>query len=138
MSRKYNHRSIRIHRNYTYGELSRKLNVSKKTIRNWIICGLPVLNDQRPLLVQGKDLVSFLKNKRIPQRLCKLTELYCFKCRRPQPAFGCVAEYLPLTSLSGQLKANCLTCKTVTFKNVSLVQIEQIRPEITVNFPKAI
>lgn len=41
MSPHYNYRNLRIHRNYTYGEISRKLHVSKKTIRNWIVKGLP-------------------------------------------------------------------------------------------------
>lgn|SRR5690606_22834062 len=138
MSLRYNYRNLRIHRNYTYGEISRKLHVSKKTIRNWIVKGLPVMTDQRPYLIRGKDLVAFLKNRRIPQRPCQLTELYCFKCRKPQPADKFIADYLPLTPLSGQLKANCPVCKTLTYKNISLVQIEKIASEITVNFPKAI
>lgn len=138
MSRHYNLRSVRIHRNYTYGEISRNLHVSKKTIRNWIVKGLPVLNDQRPFLIQGKHLIEYLKNKRIPQRPCELTELYCFKCKKPQPASQCVAEYLPMTSLSGQMKAQCPSCKTTTYKNISLVQIDEMAGKISIHFPKAI
>lgn len=138
MSRRYNHRNLRIHRNYTYGEISRKLHISKKTIRNWIVKGLPVLNDQRPFLIQGKDLVDFLKHRRVPQRPCALNELYCFKCRCPNKPFEAIAEYLPLTPLSGQLKANCASCKTVTYKNISLAQVDLIESEIKVNFPKTI
>jgi hypothetical protein len=76
-------RRIKALRSYTIDEAATALRVHRNAVRYWIKrCALPVFTDQRPHLIQGGDLVSFLKGRReAKRRSCGPGQFFCLKCR---------------------------------------------------------
>jgi excisionase family DNA binding protein len=133
------HRLLKAHRSYTVEELARLLLTHKNTIRNWIKCGgLPVIDDRRPTLIKGSELIGFLKARRTSaKKPCGPGFLFCLKCRSPrEPAAG-MADYLPLTSTSGNLSGLCPDCFTLMFRRVALSKLDRVRGNLAVAFPEA-
>ena len=82
--RKYNYRLVKTHRIYTIKELSLILGVHVDTIRTWVRQGLKTVpNTISPILIRGKDLKSFLRERQ-KKRKCKLedNQFYCLRCRQ--------------------------------------------------------
>jgi predicted DNA-binding protein (UPF0251 family) len=52
-----NPRLVKIHRSYTIAEAAGRCEVHRNTVRQWIKRGLPIINDGKPLLIHGRDLV---------------------------------------------------------------------------------
>ena len=66
--RLHNPNLAKIHRNYTVEEVADLYDVFKGTVRAWIIAGLPVINDKRPMLILGSDLVAFHQSRRMKNK----------------------------------------------------------------------
>ncbi|MDP2804005.1 MAG: helix-turn-helix domain-containing protein [Phreatobacter sp.] len=135
--RGYRPGSVSIHRNYTVDEVSRAVGVSKITVRRWIADGLPVIKDQKPMLILGSELVAFFKRSKPKKQTCATHECFCFSCRCPRPpAFGAF-EYRPMGKSGGNLQALCETCTTVMHKRVSHAALEGLKAEFTVTIMQA-
>jgi excisionase family DNA binding protein len=121
-------RRIKTLRSYTIEEVAARLDVHRNTIRSWIKkCRLPVSNDRRPHLIQGGDLVAFLKERRKAKRhRCGPGEFFCLKCRKPQPPAGGMVNYHPLSAVRGTLVGMCPTCGTLMQRFVSLARLAEI------------
>lgn len=119
-----NRRSIKIHRAYTVEAAARATGCARGTIRRWIKSGaLPAIIDHKPHLILGGDLYDYLKRRAASGSKLQLHECYCFKCRTPRvPGMG-MAEYLPLTQTTGNLRALCGTCTTVMHKAIPLAAL---------------
>jgi excisionase family DNA binding protein len=126
-ARNANRRSIKIHRNYTVEEAARTTGCAKGTIRRWIKSGaLPAIADRKPNLILGGDLFDYLKARASSGPKLRLNECYCLKCRAPrEPALG-MADYVPLTPTTGNLRALCGICSTVMHKAVALAALAGI------------
>jgi hypothetical protein len=74
-------RRIKTLRSYTIDEAATALRVHRNAVRYWIKrCALPVFTDHRPHLIQGGDLVSFLKGRREAKRQsCGPGQFFCLK-----------------------------------------------------------
>jgi excisionase family DNA binding protein len=120
-ARSPNRRSIKIHRNYTVEEAARATGCAKGTIRRWIkSSALPTITDRKPNLILGGDLFDYLKARATSGPKLQLSECYCLKCRAPrEPALG-MADYVPLTPTTGNLRALCSICTTVMHKAIPL------------------
>ena len=127
MPRKAKWRAIKRHRSYTVDEAARALFVTKATIRNWIKDGLPVLNDQRPLLILGHFLINYLKDRAPKKQTCALDECFCLACRMPQKAAFRTFECKPLNASTSNLRALCSRCSTVMHKRVSTSNLERLK-----------
>ena len=127
MARRNGWRAVKSHESYTVEEAARNQGVAKGTVRRWQKIGLPSLNEKRPCLILGGDLVDFLKGRKRPKQTCRPEECYCFKCKAPRKAALSDAEYKPITPTNGQLIALCETCTTVMHKRVSLATLEALR-----------
>ena len=112
-------RRIKTHRSYTVEECAQTLGVCRATVRRWLKRGLPAIDDRKPALIPGGDLIDYLKNRQAPRHRCKSNECFSMKCREPgSPALN-MADYLPLTSSTGNLRALCSVCGKIMHKAVS-------------------
>src|SRR5205814_10484186 len=112
MHRHPNPRLVKIHFSYTVEEIARILKLHKNTVRNWVKQeGLATIDNQRPTLIHGGDLVRFLQARRKGgKQPCPPGHMYCVKCRSPRRPAGAMADYLPIISTSGNLRALCPEC----------------------------
>lgn len=132
-----NGRLIKTHRCYTVAEAAQALGVAKVTVRRYLKVGLPCLDDQRPLLILGKDLKDFLNEKRKQKQSCRIDECYCMSCKAPRkPAFDEV-EVHPTKGGRGNMHALCNVCSTVMHKAVSADGLKALRANLTVTTVQA-
>jgi hypothetical protein len=130
-----NHRRVKIHRSYTVEEVAGLLGTHKNTVRTWVKGGLTTIDQKRPMLILGRDLVEFLQKRRaINKKTCKPGELYCVRCRVPRPAGGDMAEYSPVNEKTGNLKAICPVCEAIMNRRVSLAKIGEVSGNIDITF----
>jgi hypothetical protein len=139
MGRHPNPRLVKIHRSYTVEEVARILRKHKNTVRAWIKQGLRPIDGRRPTLIHGLELVSFLQNRRTSgKQPYPPGYMYCLKCRSPkQPAAG-MADYLPISDTSGNLRAFCPDCGKFMHRRVSLAKLNVVGAGLDIAFPQAV
>lgn len=133
-----NPRRVKTHRNYSVEEVARLLGVHKNTVRDWIrLRGLATVKDQqRPQLVLGHELAEFLtKRRQANKRPCAPGQIYCVRCRVPQLPAGAMADYVPITTKSGNLVGICPVCETLMHRRVSLARLGDVRGVLEVSLP---
>jgi Helix-turn-helix domain len=137
--RRPNHRLVKIHRNYSVEEVARLLNIHKNTVRQWVKSGLPTIDDKRPILIRGRELIAFLQIRRAGRKQpCRAGQMYCVRCRCPQfPAAGMV-EYRPLNGRVANVRGICPDCNSMMHRCVSMARIEQFVEKADITFPQAL
>lgn len=133
-----NHRLVKIHRSYTVEEVAELYGNHKNTVRGWVKAGLATTDDQRPMLILGHDLATFLMARRLKnKRPCKPGEIYCVRCRTTKQPAGEMADYQPISEKFGNLVAICPDCNGMINRRVSLAKIDLVRGKIEISFPQA-
>lgn len=133
-----NYRRVKIHRSYSVTEIADLFGLHKNTVRRWIKEGLSTIDNQRPMLILGRELAAFLKARRVKKKKrCKPGQLYCVRCRSPKYPAGNMADYSPVDEKAGRLTAICPVCDTLIHQYVSSAKIGKICEKIEVTFPKA-
>ena len=134
--RRPNPRLAKIHRNYTVDEVARTLGTHKNTVRAWITKGLPTIDSRRPTLIHGLDLARFLETRRKgAKQTCGPGQIYCVKCRFPKTPAGRMADYIPITATSGNLRGICPDCEILIHRRVSRAKLDSVRGNLEVAFP---
>jgi hypothetical protein len=134
--KRLNARRVKIHRSYTVDEAARLFGVHKNTVRAWIKSGLQSVDNRRPILILGRNLASFLLSRREQARQrCQSGQLYCVRCRAPKNPSHRMAEYIPITSRTGNLRGRCPDCGTLMHRRVSLPNLEAAASDLEVSFP---
>jgi excisionase family DNA binding protein len=136
--KRINPRLAKLHRAYSVVELANLLGVHKRTVRNWIIAGLPTVDGSRPVLIHGSEFQKWWGSRRkAAKRPLKPGQFYCLKCRQPKsPALGMV-EYVATNATTGNLKALCETCETLMHRRARLDCIGAIMPGLNVRRTEA-
>ncbi|GIU13543.1 MULTISPECIES: helix-turn-helix domain-containing protein [unclassified Shewanella] len=138
MSSRNNPNRIKIHRSYTVMDVSATLGVHPKTVRNWIRAGLSVIDETRPLLIQGTDLKLYLKQKRKTyQHRCELGEMYCFKCNQPKVPSIKSVKFIAKPAGMAQMTGRCGECGKWANKYVSWRDVNQIWTDLGGKLPIA-
>ena len=131
-------RLVKIHRSYTVEEAADLFSVHKNTIRAWIKVGLPVIDRKRPTVIHGLALRDFLSLRRTKNRqACQAGQIYCVRCRAPKQPAGDMAEYLPISATSGNLRGICPDCEALIHRRVNLERIGLIQGHLDVTIPVA-
>jgi hypothetical protein len=118
LKKKHTHNVRRVKRleQYTAQELASLFQVHKNTVSNWMRKGLRKIDDQKPHLFRGADVIAFLQKRQSSRKhSCAAHEFYCFKCKAPRTPWGGLVERYSLTPAKVQLKALCAVCEgTIT------------------------
>ena len=134
-----NPRLAKIHRNYTVEEVATLFGIHRNTVREWVKRGLPTSDDKRPMLILGRDLITFLKERRAKnKRTCKPGEIYCVRCREPKAPAGDMADYEPQTETLGNLVAICSSCESLIYRRVNVNKLDQVRGKLDITMPQAL
>lgn len=138
MSKRHpNPRLAKIHRNYTVEEVAGVFGMHRNTVRTWVRQGLPTIDNERPMLIHGSDLVAFLRARRLTSKTpCMPGEIYCVRCRAPRSPAGDMADYEPLTATMGNLIGICPACEILIYRRVSLARIREVRGGLDIRFPE--
>jgi hypothetical protein len=114
------------------------LEAHKNTVRAWLRDGLKPIDQRRPVLIQGRQLASYVHERRKRRRQpCRPGEFYCFRCHMPKAAAGGTADYLPVTPSSGNLMAHCSDCGTRMYRRVALRKLGTVAGGLKVALPQA-
>ena len=106
-----NHRLVKIHRSYTVAEISNLFATHRNTVRGWIKSGLQTIDDKRPVVVLGSELITFLRIRRAAKkRPCAPGQMYCVRCRTARFPAGGMSEFKPISGTLGNLIAICPEC----------------------------
>jgi hypothetical protein len=119
-------------------EITKLFNVHKNTVHYWLKMGLPRIDGRRPILILGRQLAGFLHTRRERRRQrCRAGEFYCFRCRAPRTSAAQKADYLPITTSSGNLSGICCECGTRMYRRVSLRKLATAVGDLQVLLPQA-
>ena len=114
------------------------LKVHKNTVRTWLKSGLEPIDSRRPILILGRKLSSFLHARRQRGRQrCRAGQLYCFRCRAPRSSAAALADYVPITSSSGNLRGLCSTCGARMCRLASFQKLAVVAGDLQVQVPQA-
>ena len=132
-NRRINARRIKIHYSYTVEQAAEILGVHKNTVRLWIKQGLPVVDERRPILLQGKAIRAFLDNRKAKRkRRLSAGEFYCLKCRSPKIPAGRMADYVATSPDLGNLAGLCPDCETIMNRRTSLAKLDRVKGDLEV------
>lgn len=128
MSKKLNPNKSKIHRSYTMEEVANLYSINKRTVRNWIQDGLPVIKEKKPFLILGTELRIFIRQKnKSRKRKCKPNELYCFRCRKASLVEATSIHFLRESHGTGRVFGACLQCGVKVHKFYSLRNEEALK-----------
>lgn len=138
MPKQLNPNLVKIHRNYTVEDVATLFGFHKNTVRGWIKGGLPVCDEQRPTLILGSELRTYLQAKRkARKRRCKPFELYCMRCRIPQRPAGDMVDYHPRNDRTGRLVGICPQCDALMNRYASREKLAVVEQHLEVCVPMA-
>ncbi|MEE9588123.1 MAG: helix-turn-helix domain-containing protein [Hyphomicrobiaceae bacterium] len=131
-------RRVKIHRTYTVNEAADLLKVHENTVRSWLKAGLDTVDDQRPILIKGQDLLDFLRDRNTGRKsTCAPNQMFCFRCRAPKDVKDGTAEYIPSRVGAGNLRACCATCGCQMHRRANLEKQPEIMSGIAVQLRQA-
>jgi len=138
MSKRWpNWRRVKLHHSYTVEEVAELFGKHEHTVLNWIKSGLATIGDRRPFLILGPVLAEFLRTKRSEGRCkCGPAEFFCVKCRKPRTPAGNMADYIPMTPSSGNLRALCPECTTLMHRRVGRARLEAMQRILDIAIPE--
>ncbi len=121
-------RKIRRSQCYAIPEVGRLLGVSVGTVRAWLRRGLLSLEGERPILIPGDGLKSWLVAQRLARkRKCQPDQLYCCRCRVPKNAKPGSVVIVPRNARTITISAMCGTCGAKMNRGGSLARLPEIR-----------
>ena len=139
MARRLNPRLVKIHRSYTVEEVANLFGAHKNTVRIWMRKGLAAVDDRRPTLIHGLDLVRFIEaRRRSAKQPCPSGQMYCLKCRVPKAPAAAMADYLPFTETTGNLRGLCPTCGTLMHRRVAFSKLKIVGANLEIAFPEGV
>lgn len=104
---------------YTIQEAAGVTGVSERTIRDWIKQGLKAMASERPTLVRGDALITFIQGQRQARKThLSLDEFYCLKCRAARKSAGGLVD-CETDGARAKRTALCETCETAMHKPIA-------------------
>lgn len=128
MAKRPNPRAIKAARTYTIEEAASTLGVSVGTIRSWVKSGLPLMRSQRPFLILGDSLRTFLKDRTNSAKApLQPNQLYCLSCKEGRSPMGLLVDCIPQSAKTSRLLGLCEVCGGTCNRIISEANINQYR-----------
>lgn len=131
--RKPDFRRIGPSRTYSIAEFAEAIQRNPATVRSWIRQGMPVLDNLKPVLIEGEAAKDWLKLKWLSRKApTRPGEARCFKCKKSRP-FEKGTETLKRTKPKVlTISGNCAVCggamnMFASAKAVSLLEVQNER-----------
>ena len=134
--RSYNTRLIKRDYSYFVWEIAELFDLHPNAVRRWLKAGLIALDDRRPILIHGADLIDFLDMRQASRKQkCAADELFCLRCRRPRhPRFGRVKlEFRSETRLD--LSGVCVDCGARMHRAGSVARLKEYQATLSIEMP---
>ncbi len=126
MAKRPNPRTIKAAHTYTVEEAAIALGVSAGTIRAWVKSGLPLMRSQRPFLILGDSLRSFLEDRsKAAKAPLQTDQLYCLSCKEGRRPMGLLVDCIPQTPKTARLLGLCEACGGPCNRMISQSKIDQ-------------
>lgn len=133
-----NPRLAKIHHSYSVDEVSRRFAVHKNTVRNWLRQGLAAIDEQRPTVVRGAELRSFLTDRRArAKQICGPGRIYCLPCRAPKVPAGNMAECIVVGETTGSLQGICPDCNRMIYRRINPQKLDTARGGLDITITQA-
>lgn len=133
--RLYPHNRIRYWYAYDIEDICNLFNdlgLHPQTVRKWIKDGLPTIDQGKPILIYGNNLIEWMK-KRNSSNKCstELDQMFCMKCQDARHVFQ---RQIAIDQNGRFLKVKgiCRSCKTTMNKNYKLAVLPELRKLFTV------
>lgn len=115
------------------------LGVHPNTVREWIRRGMQTCDDRRPTLVQGADLIEFLKSRRQKNRVkSPAGHIFCVRCRGVKSPAGKMVDYVATSPALGNLVGICPDCSGLIFRRVNPAKLRSVCADLDVRLPKGV
>ncbi len=122
--KRFNTRIIRAKQTYSSEEIADLLKVHPNTVHMWYKAGLPKIDNQKPHMVFGQNLIEFLNAKRESKKhTCAPNELFCCKCQKPRLTKDNIA-CIKVTPARTNIVGYCASCGTKINKAISPHRID--------------
>jgi hypothetical protein len=124
--RTYNTRLIKRSRSYLLQEIADLYKLHLNAIHGWVKAGLLCIDTQKPRRVHGNDLATFLNARQSTRkRVCQPTEIYCCKCRKPQPVWENAVDFIIRNTKQLNITGLCAVCHARTFRGGSVKKMPE-------------
>jgi len=125
----------RIKRDISYSpyEICELLGVHKNTVHMWLKEGLCRIDKIRPYLIHGSDLYTFLKERQEKRsQPCTPNEIYCMKCRKPQPVWENIVDIIIYNTKKLMLHGLCSFCNSTVKRLGTVSQIDSYQKQFII------
>jgi hypothetical protein len=113
---------------YEIGEIAELFDLHPNTVRQWLADGLPTIDDRRPTMVHGTDLIEFIRNRQSKRkRTCRPDEMFCCRCRAPQRPWENIVDIEIESDRRLRLKGLCSTCEAPLNRLGATPRLEEYR-----------
>jgi hypothetical protein len=134
--RTYNTRRIKRDFAYFISEVADLFGLHRNAVRQWLKSGLPAIDDHRPTLIHGGDLIDFLDARQTARKQkCGPDQFYCCRCRCPRHALHNRVEIEICNQQKLNLSAVCNECGAGMNRAGSVKKIEEYRNAFIVQTP---
>lgn len=124
----FNTRIVKFKKSYSTQEIADLFGVHVSTVHSWYRSGLKKIDNKRPALVFGLDIIAFLnkKNKQNKKK-CNSDELFCCKCKVPHKSKENKVYVRIMNEKKIMLIGSCEKCGTKMNKSGSFLKIEEYK-----------
>lgn len=123
-----NPRAIRATRTYTVIEAAEALGVSVGTVRGWFRDGLQAMTAQRPYLILGDMLRTFIEERRAKSKTPLMPDqLFCLSCKAGRRPLGLLVDWHQQSAATARLTGLCEVCGGSCNRMVSRAKLDQYR-----------
>ena len=126
--RTYNVRLIRRDLSYSIGEIAELFAIHSQAIRQWVKAGLQTIDDRRPFLFHGSELIRFLTERQSRRKQhCRPEQFFCCRCRAPKRPWHDLVTIRMLNERQLSLAGRCEACGSLMNRVGSVRCLEDYR-----------